>query len=35
MDDACKRDLMARLGVKVLVVGAEVTITAEIDLDLW
>ena len=35
MDDACKRDLMARLGVKVLVVGAEVTITAETDLDLW
>ncbi len=35
MDDACKRDLMARLRMKVLVVGAEVEITAEIDLDLW
>ena len=35
MDDAYKRDLMARLRMKVLVVGAEVEITAEIDLDLW
>ena len=35
LDPACKRALMARLGVKVLVVEGEVTITAEIDLDLW
>ncbi len=35
LDVACKRDVMMRLGVKVLVVQGEVTITAEIDLDLW
>ena len=35
LDPACKSALMARLGVKVLVVEGEVTITAEIDLDLW
>ena len=35
LDPACKRALMMGLGVRALVVDGAVTITVEIDLDLW